>query len=183
VAKRIARLVYVLSFLQRILLTNTPGALYLYRHSRRQALTSDNSDELSGVRLSIPLSRIHCFTEARCSVFNYRFSICVPVAPDDARNNPQKEGTNKIQFVTLEPGDAWNHLRRYIDAAKERQRPDLMPDAIIDFGPLTFLEHENSGPAVDVEKDKESVIRRVLALGDESSLWCAFLPFCVIFGF
>jgi len=48
---------------------------------------------------------------------------------------------------------------------------------------LTFLEHENSGPAVDVEKDKESVIRRVLALGDESSLWCAFLPFCVIFGF
>jgi sterol 3beta-glucosyltransferase len=155
----------------------SPGALYLYRHTRRQALTSDmdNSDELNGVRLSIPLSRIERFDAARCSIFNYRFSIHVPLVPDDASSDPQTEQTNKIQFVALQQGDAWDRLREHIDTAKKRQSPDSTPSAIIDFGPLTFLENENSGQAADTEKDKESMIRRVLALGDETSLWSTSL--------
>lgn len=154
------------------------GALYLYRHTRRQALTNDNSDELNGVRLSIPLSRIDRFDAARCSIFNYRFSIRVPLAPDDAPSDPQTEQTNKIQFITLQQGDAWDRLREHIDTAKKRQSLDSTPSAIIDFGPLTFLENENNGQAADTEKDKESVIRRVLALGDETSLWSAFFVPC-----
>jgi sterol 3beta-glucosyltransferase len=161
-------------FYTEFLLPYSLGALYLYRHTRRQALTSDNADELNGVRLSIPLSRIERFDAARCSIFNYRFSIRVPLAPEDATSDPQMEQTNKIQFITLQQGSAWDHLTEYIDIAKKRQSPDSTPSAIIDFGPLTFLENENSGQAADTEKDKESVIRRVLALGDETTLWSAF---------
>jgi sterol 3beta-glucosyltransferase len=167
--------------LHRVVLTWELGALYLYRHSRRQALVNDSSDD-HGVRLSIPLNRIHRFEEAHCLTFTYLLTVHVPFALYDAPISSQAEETNKIQFITLQPTEAWNNLRQYIDVAKGRQQPGTMWNPIIDFGPLSFLEDEDMGESVDIEKDKESAIRRALGLWNESTLWGAFLSCCTIMG-
>lgn len=143
------------------------GALYLYRHGRRQALGGDSSDELNGVRLSIPLSRIDRMEEARCLTFTYLLSIYVPFTSYDTHSHQAE----KIQFVTLQPDDAWKKLQQYIDAAKERQLSAVPSDVVVDFGPLSFLEKEDHIQEADVEKGKETAIRRVLALGHEATLW------------
>jgi sterol 3beta-glucosyltransferase len=138
-------------------------------------MTTDSSDELNGVRLSIPLSRIDRLEEANCFTFTYMLTIYVPLASYDAHSLSQAEGTNKIQFVTIRPDDTWKKLQHYIDLNKQRQLPGLPPTAIIDFGPLSFLENEDSSSQeVDIERDKETVIRRVLALGNDSKIWSAF---------
>lgn len=82
----------------------------------------------------------------------------------------------------MKPDEAWKNLQQYLDAAKKRQVSDLSSDAIVDFGPLSFLRNEDSSQDAGTETDKESVIRRVLALGDESTLWGSSLSFCVTSG-
>lgn len=155
----------------------------MYRHSRRQALASDSSDELNGVRLSIPLSRIDRTEQASCFTFTYLLTLhasldLLDAHPytnlDDAKTKDDHSASDKqptkLQFVTLRPEIIQGSLQGYIDTAKQRQY-STSQNVIIDFGPLSFLESDNK---VHVWGDTESAIRDTLALGNESELSSAF---------
>jgi hypothetical protein len=124
----------------------------------------------------VPLNRIDRFEQASCLTFAYLLSIYVPFATYGESGSQEAE---RMQYVTLFQNDVWNKFQHYINMAKERKQSDLPSDIVIDFGPLSFLETEDRSQDEDVEKDKDTAIRRVLALGHETTLWGALLSYVI----
>ncbi|KAF5382484.1 hypothetical protein D9615_002991 [Tricholomella constricta] len=149
------------------------GALFLYRHRRREALDA-SSGESSGIRLSLPLNRIAKFRFGSYPEFPSIASLLVRSTPSeevtDEDGNLEQE---TIHLGTIRPYRAWTHLDNYISAANRRLRPrspDEFP-VFIDFGPLTFhatpvkINHK-------ILRSEEMAIRGALSLdSEESQLW------------
>lgn len=154
------------------------GALFLYKHSRRQALGGQaTDDDTKGVRLSIPLNRIDHLDVTHNLGFTLLATLHVPITLDEIQGfNPagdDKETTTVIQFATMRPDNAWKHLSNHVDVAKARSS-DTSADVIIDFGPLNFLENDERGHksgTYDIEKLKETEVRKALALDEEDDIW------------
>ncbi|RDB18077.1 Sterol 3-beta-glucosyltransferase [Hypsizygus marmoreus] len=150
------------------------GALFLYRHRRREALEASIPDDQAGVRLSCPLNRISCVRFRAYADFPDIASLRVqPALSDDSSIEEGITEAQTIHLGTVRPTRIWAHLNEYIAAATHRleKRPKDQFPIFIDFGPLTFHETPNSLEG-DMSSLKEKTIRGALSLdAGESELW------------
>ncbi|KAG5641414.1 hypothetical protein DXG03_005259 [Asterophora parasitica] len=157
------------------------GALFMYRHRRKESIGVSTSEESSGVRLSFPLNRIATFRFGSYPEFPSMASLLVRSSPADEVTD-EDVSPDTIHLGTIRPYRAWTHLDHYIQAANKRlhrrRSPDDVPDPIlIDFGPLTF----HASPVVANTKsvrNEETAIRGALSLdSEEKQLWKHFICF------
>lgn len=83
---------------------------------------------------------------------------------------------HKLQFAILQPDMEWKRTHHHVDAAKNRQAPEMSSNIVIDFGPLS-MENDSSSKSMDstdAQIDKEEKVRRALALVDESEIWSMY---------
>ncbi|KAG6827933.1 hypothetical protein H0H92_009911 [Tricholoma furcatifolium] len=161
------------------------GALFLYRHQRRAALDTSNTEEGSGIRLSLPLNRIAeirfgCYPEFPC-IASLALQPLPALPPDD--NESVESETSSIEQETIRIGTIratgpWQRLQARVECARRRlqQNPAGLYHSpiFIDFGPLTYHESQEITSESDLPWLKEVAIRGALALGsDEKNLWIA----------
>jgi sterol 3beta-glucosyltransferase len=156
----------------------TTGALFLYRHRRREFMINDSAaEDLDGVRMCIPLSQIDRIDEGDCLTFTYFLSIYLPPSPLDSSQGTNETLLNKVQFCTIRAVAEWKQLQHHIDAAKHRQPPDMLSFIVFDFGPLTFANGSSDMGInmIDAATHREVVVRTELGIGNESEVWSAYL--------
>ncbi|KAJ7069825.1 glycosyltransferase family 1 protein [Mycena amicta] len=137
------------------------GALFLYRHRRREAIDSTNSD--NGVRWSCPLSHIISaeFPDPNLpSIATLAIDVGAPDGPRHIRIGPIYEVP------------AWAKLPEVIANYKKLREthPSPLDDTpiFVDLGPITFSE---SLPDIPVTDMKEKTVRNTLGLSAEQSFW------------
>lgn len=154
------------------------GALFLYRRRRRQFIVNDGTEDLDGVRISVPLSQIDRTDGGDALHSAYMLTVHLPPPPPELIDYGRfdTEGApHKLQFAILHPDAKWRQLKYYVDTAKNRQAPDKSSSIVIDFGQLS-VENDSSSKSIhvtDTQLEKEEKVRRALGLDDESELWSA----------
>ncbi|KAF8073827.1 glycosyltransferase family 1 protein, partial [Lyophyllum atratum] len=147
------------------------GALFLHRHRRREILNASDSEETSGIRLSIPLNRIG---QVRFGSYaEYPFVASLVVQPEEHSDEHGILEQQTIRLGTISPNRVWTHLDGYIATANRRLLGKPIHDfpVFIDFGPLTFHERRTM-PKDDMPRLKEMAIRGALSLdSDDAQLW------------
>ena len=143
-------------------------------------MVNNKAEDLDGVRISIPLSKIDHINESDCLTFKYFLSVYLPLSaphPLDSSQTGDAMIFNKVQFVTARLASEWRQLQQYIDVAKHREVSDRSPSIVLDFGPLTFDNGSNDTRTNTAQSPthNEAVVRSALALGDESEVWSAYL--------
>lgn len=160
-------------------LSHLTAALFLYRHHRREFMIGDNSEDLDGVRMCIPLSQIDRVDEDHCLNFTYFLSIYLPPSPPpvlDSSHVSNEFLLNKLQFGIMRATAEWTQLQNHIDAAKCRRRPDKLSLAVFDFGPLTLDNGSNMGAnTANVTNNREAAVRIALGIDNDSTVWSAYL--------
>ncbi|TDL23150.1 UDP-Glycosyltransferase/glycogen phosphorylase [Rickenella mellea] len=157
------------------------GALFLYRHRRAAILSNKVDNELNGVRMSIPLSRIEniagrCFMNIS-GIFAIQLS---DLDNDDTSSSdstdpasPESRDARTIELAIVQPDALWRNVQSLVDEAKanlERYPDKLVPRAIIDFGGLCFLEAERI-LSMSSGGEQDHSIKTKLGLGDEGEIW------------
>ena len=163
------------------LISAIEGALFLYRHRRRQVLDSSDTERSTGVRLSIPLHRIlDVHLEGMSCNSMSTASLRVQLSPTDTNGfDPQSIRNSEIETLRFcQPVSItrWHQLEHPIATAKARQKragsvADISP-LIVDFGPLTFSDEGIvKAKDSDIRTDTEKAVRRALALEDDTQAW------------
>jgi sterol 3beta-glucosyltransferase len=149
------------------------GALFLFRHRRRQVLRGNDAETAAGIRISIPLHRID-EVESQNTCFNSMpvASLKIQLSPHDNVDVGGEE-SHILRFFQMLPSVQWSQLGDFVKAAKSRHdangsESDTSP-MVIDFSPSIFLEDnvEHS----DGRRDTEKAVRNALAVEEESELW------------
>ncbi|KAG6866280.1 hypothetical protein C0991_006376 [Blastosporella zonata] len=151
------------------------GALFLYRHQRRAALDTSTTDEDSGIRLSLPLTRIAKIRFGCYPEFPFIASLHVQSLPSEGTDDDDAVMEQEtIHIGTIKRTPAWDNLESRVSTAMRRllRRPlDHFP-VFIDFGPLTFHESEAMPNDSEMPWLKEVAIRGALSLGpEEKNIW------------
>ncbi|KAK1230352.1 hypothetical protein PQX77_006562 [Marasmius sp. AFHP31] len=140
------------------------GAIFLDRHRRREAFTSADSEDNSGIRLSCPLDKIT--KTDRSSARHHFTTIHLDLSGEYEPNTPE--------VLTMGPvvlSDAWKRLDEFIGAAKKRTKADTSErPVIIDFGPLNYT----ATPTKQNTNEKPSLVdqvRNALGLSTEHDTW------------
>ncbi|KAJ6559217.1 glycosyltransferase family 1 protein [Mycena vulgaris] len=136
------------------------GAVFLYRHRRREALDGSDAERDVGVRFSCPLARIE----------SVKFSD--PAMPSLASfeiNSDQSDSSRTFRLGPIYPLPIWHKLPDILAASHRAGRGQLdeMP-VFVDLGPLSFTDAESD---VEIADLKEKAVRNALALGAEPDLW------------
>lgn len=137
-------------------------------------MVNDGKNDLDGIRISVPLSKIDHIDEGNRLAFTYFLSVYLPKEFDAPYDDFKK---NKLQFGTIRPEAEWRRLEHHITVAKGRNSPNVASNIVLDFGPLSFSPsylHSDIASVV-TPTDKEMTIRLALALGDEPRIWCTYL--------
>ncbi|KAJ6613328.1 hypothetical protein B0H10DRAFT_1917477 [Mycena sp. CBHHK59/15] len=139
------------------------GAVFLYRHRRREALDGEDSETDIGIRFCCPLGRIESvkFTD--------------PTVPSLASIhiwNKEAEAERVIPLGPINTLPAWQKLPHYIAGYKKRRVAvpsefDETP-VFVDLGPLSFSDAQSDVKTADL---REKAVRNALALGAEPTLW------------
>ncbi|KAL0578624.1 hypothetical protein V5O48_003367 [Marasmius crinis-equi] len=142
------------------------GAVFLDRHRRREALTSADSEDSSGIRLSVPLDKI---TAVKRTNDRFHFSsIHLDLGQGLVNDTP-----DVLTMAPMVLSDTWRRLDEHVESAKKRTKPDGSErPVIIDFGPLSF------SPTLKVEDVAENPslvdqVRSALALSADQETWIA----------
>lgn len=151
-----------------------PGAVFLYRHSRQEAIRDSNGDATNSIRFNIPLE---CISSFRLGV-NARFpSMAMIHLHSYADPDGVVHQSPVLQVGPIMEIPQWAQLGTYIDAARARarQRHEAPASVLIDFGALTLPKLDGDTPARLAGTSKENEIRAALGLGGESELWSEFM--------
>jgi hypothetical protein len=143
------------------------GLIFLYRRNRRAVL--DPTEDVHGIRLNIPYSRIASVTKTDSFSFAWMIGITIssdPVASDSAAVTPPVENDGSSDGATLsevlsqdseaEPyvvqvgvirkDEVWDDLMTYVEKAKAAAAADATEwagsNVYIDFDPRADLEDE-----------------------------------------
>ena len=166
------------------------GALFLYRHRREQSLYNKSDNDLEGVRISIPLSRVETLTCKRflgfASMIALEISPTSSSSPDsdsDSESDASVDGTDGriIEFAMVQGCAAGDRADKLVEMAKAREARATIPvsaRAVIDFGSLSFVEQTHGCPA-DLEDEKKTAISHAMSLGKDCNIWCRSLLFLV----
>ncbi|KAF7299097.1 Glycosyltransferase family 1 protein [Mycena indigotica] len=137
------------------------GALFLYRHQRREAIDSGNSE--NGIRWSCPLSHI-----ASAEFLDPKMPGIATLSIDVGA----PDGPRKVRMGCIYEFPAWSKLPEIVaDYHKFREsRPSELDETpiFVDMGPISFAE---TIPTVPVTNMKEDSVRKVLGLSAEKSFW------------
>ncbi|KAJ7212149.1 glycosyltransferase family 1 protein [Mycena pura] len=137
------------------------GAVFLYRHRRREALGTDTE---SGVRFSCPLARIQSaeFLDPATGLATLQ------------TKSPFRDSPRTIRLGPVYQFPAWQKLPDILAHYKKRREvhPSKLDETpmFVDLGPITISEVL---PDVEITNYKEKVVRNELALGAEPNLWMA----------
>lgn len=138
-----------------------------------------SSDANDAIRISCPLDRI---TSVSYSHSKRLASIRVEPTPSDTNHGEFSDSQEAQVFhmATVMVVDAWEHLEKYISAAKQRtayQAPNLQSRVFLDFGSLSFSEVGALTYNRDDSSHKEKAVRHALALDAEPEVWSQSLLF------
>lgn len=153
------------------------GAIFLYRHRRREAFGGPGSDpENNGIRLSCSLNRINQVRFGAYPDFPCIASLSItPLQSDEPSDETDISEPEIIHLGTIKPRPLWIRLEEYVSAAKQRPQKRTLDHypVFIDFGSLSFHEAPYPWDADDdMSKIQEKTIRRALSLdAGESQLW------------
>ncbi|KAJ7459825.1 glycosyltransferase family 1 protein [Mycena latifolia] len=141
------------------------GAVFLYRHRRREVLDGSDTERDVGVRFSLPLARIGSV------------EFLDPALPSLASidiNGHDSDSPRIVRLGTIYSLPEWKALPAILARYKQTRstRPfqlDEMP-VFVDLGPLSFTDAQSD---VETKNLKEKAVRDALALGGEPTLWMA----------
>ncbi|KAF7291557.1 Glycosyltransferase family 1 protein [Mycena chlorophos] len=136
------------------------GALFLYRHRRKQAVDSANSDD--GIRWSCPLSHLHS-----AEFLDPNVPGMATLNIDVGLSEPRRVHMGTIYYLP-----AWAKLPEVLENYKafRRTHPSDLDETpvFVDLGPITFMD---STPTIPVSDMKENIVRKVLGLSTEQTFW------------
>ncbi|KAJ7109698.1 glycosyltransferase family 1 protein [Mycena crocata] len=139
------------------------GAVFLYRHRRREALDGSESETNAGIRFSCPLARIASA------------EFVDPVFPGVATlhiNSDQSDSPRAVRLGPIYDVPAWKKLPDILAAYKRMRsvnpsKLDELP-VFVDLGPISFTDAQSDVEIADI---KEKAVRKEFALGAEPSVW------------
>ncbi len=161
------------------------GLIFLYRRNRRAVL--DPTEDVHGIRLNIPLSRIAATSKSQCLSFAWMVSITIgtdlptsngaagaPLVEIDSSNDGTlSEVTSHdseaepyvVQFGVIRKDPVWDDFMSYVEKAKAATAADatewIGSNVYIDFDPRAdFEDDESEGNGLSVLQKSVS-----LALG------------------
>ena len=144
------------------------GIMFLYRRNRRAVL--DPTEDVNGIRVNIPLSRIATITKSQCLSFSWMVSVTIAadnlasngatVTPP-AENDSLSDGTLSevlssdsetepyvLQFAVIRKDPVWDDFMSYVEKAKAAMAGDPTEwagsNVYIDFDPRGEFEDEGS---------------------------------------
>jgi sterol 3beta-glucosyltransferase len=157
-------------FLFNLLMDEFPviGLMFLYRRNRRAVL--DPTEDVNGIRLNIPLSRIATVSKSHCLSFAWMVSITIgagnlasngtavtpPAEIDSLSDNTLSEVLSQdsetepyvVQFAAIRKDPVWEEFTSYVEKAKAAMAADATEwagsNVYIDFDPRADLEDEGS---------------------------------------
>ncbi|KAJ7794128.1 glycosyltransferase family 1 protein [Mycena olivaceomarginata] len=138
------------------------AAVFLYRHRRREALDSSDSEESTGVRFSCPLGRIESAT------------FLDPLTPGLAtlRINKGNNESRDLKAGPIYEVPTWQKLPETLAHYKRMRsvHPSSLDEqpVFVDLGPISFTEGQSDVEAANL---KEKTVRDALALGEEPDVW------------
>ncbi|KAF5314999.1 hypothetical protein D9619_007125 [Psilocybe cf. subviscida] len=157
------------------------GALFNYRHLRKEAYSSSSPDSTNGVRLSLPLTQITKLEAcANDETFHSVLDLTVKLSASDFLI--EKEAVPDTQIFKIGPIQnipVWQRLGDIIAESKLRQIrngsiPSLPSPVIVDFGPYNFFESAPNKANSDQEViENEHAIRTILGFPPENPIWVA----------
>ena len=144
------------------------GLMFLYRRNRRAVL--DATEDVNGIRLNIPLSRIATISKSQCLSFAWMVSITIaadnlasngstitpPAESDSLSDGTLSEVLTQdseaepyvVQFAAIRKDPVWDDFMSYVAKAKTAMDADPTEwagsNVFIDFDPRAELEDEGS---------------------------------------
>ncbi|TFK40571.1 glycosyltransferase family 1 protein [Crucibulum laeve] len=163
------------------------GALFMYRHRRRETYAGSTPESAAGVRLSCPLVRVADFQDETDILPGFPNILIIGVrlssldtCVEDGANVSERQ---VFQIGPVRPAPKWSHFGQFVADAKKRLQSapsaTLEYPMFVDFGPLSFFETLPADPAKSAQtelesaKRKEMSIRSALGFGPDSKLWVA----------
>ena len=142
--------------------------MFLYRRNRRAVL--DPTEDVNGIRLNIPLSRIATISKSQCLSFAWMVSITIaadnlasngasvssPVENDSLSDGTLSEVLTQdseaepylVQFAAIRKDPVWDDFMSYVEKAKAAMAADTTEwagsNVYIDFDPRAEFEDEGS---------------------------------------
>ncbi len=120
------------------------GAMFLYRRNRRAVL--DATEDVNGIRLNIPLSRIATISKSQC--LSFAWMVCITIGADNlasngaavtppVENDSLSDGTLSevlsndsegepyvVQFAAIRKDPVWDDFMSYVEKAKVAMAAD-----------------------------------------------------------
>lgn len=144
------------------------GLMFLYRRNRRAVL--DATEDVNGIRINIPLSRIATISKSQCLTFAWMVSITIGAdylasngtsVSSPTENDSLSDGTLSevlsqdsetepyvVQFAALRKDPVWDNFMSYVEKAKAAMAGDATEwagsNVYIDFDPRAELDDEGS---------------------------------------
>ncbi|KAJ7670244.1 hypothetical protein B0H17DRAFT_948984 [Mycena rosella] len=142
------------------------GAVFLYRHRRREALDGSDAESDVGIRLSCPLARINSAT----------FDSVMPALASLDIDGHNIDSPRTIRIGCIYPLPVWQNLPEILARYKQRRstHPSQLDETpvFVDLGPLSFPDAQSDAqPALEPVDVKEKAVRNALALGPEQAIW------------
>src|SRR5580658_6937136 len=143
------------------------GMMFLYRRNRRAVL--DPTNDVNGIRLNIPLSRVAILSKSPCLSFAWMLSITLssdnlasngatvssPVENDSLSDGTLSEVLTQdseteppyvVQFAAIHQDPVWDDFMSYVEKAKAAMAANATewagPNVYIDFDPRAEMEDE-----------------------------------------
>ena len=145
------------------------GMMFLYRRNRRAVL--DPTNDVNGIRLNIPLSRVAILSKSPCLSFAWMLSITLssdnltsngatvssPVENDSLSDgtlsevltqDSETEAPYVVQFAAIHQDPVWDDFMSYVEKAKTAMAANATEwagsNVYIDFDPRAEMEDEGS---------------------------------------
>jgi hypothetical protein len=123
----------------------SPGVLFMYHRNRRAVLARDSTEDVNGIRINIPLSRVAGATKSQCLSFACMVSITISADPfafneslpspfSDSENDTSSVGASiersetlstesdaepyAVQVSIIRKDPIWDDFMSYVDKAK-----------------------------------------------------------------
>lgn len=154
-----------------LLINTKSGAVFAFRHLRREAYAL-RSSESKGITLSCPLDRIIDLQPSHNHDFTHLMSLTVQLPSSDFQlDNESISSSQTIEMGPMQRVPLWTRLKDVVCEAKQRQisqLPITSPPIMVDFGPYNFFQNDQV-PLTPVHDEK--AIRLALGFGGETELW------------
>ncbi|KAI0317501.1 hypothetical protein OF83DRAFT_1058536 [Amylostereum chailletii] len=146
------------------------GAVYLYRRNRRAAITSD-ADDVNGVRINIPLSRLNSIQFSRCLSFATLASLTVSLDDPEPTAVEFASETHILQLAFMKKDPEWMSLMSLAEKARARQNMYSHASRVyIDFDPRVGLDTKDVSDSVS---QLHRSLSAALALDLDKEIWSA----------